>query len=254
MGNLPEKVLTETDSFPLSLDRVVDAVQDVNDNYKGLEVILAQPEEAMPLIKRAYGDTANEEDKLVYAHILGMHGDGTGAETLVRAVGAAEWDKGWNYTGMGQFGMSQSHLDSLIVALGRTKSENAINPILDKVQTLDSGSEFSHSRAVALALETLADPRAAKPLAELLRKPGIMGHAFTDIDKARSETPASATDTTTRNNSLRELFLARALYRCGDYEGFGEKILKEYARDLRGHYARHAAAVLEEKPTDSPKE
>jgi flavin-dependent dehydrogenase len=253
-GNLPEKVLTETDSFPLSLDRVVGAVQDVNDNYKGLEVILAQPEEAMPLIKRAYGDTANEEDKLVYAHILGMHGDGTGAETLVRAVGAAEWDKGWNYTGMGQFGMSQSHLDSLIVALGRTKSENAINPILDKVQTLDSGSEFSHSRAVALALETLADPRAAKPLAELLRKPGIMGHAFTDIDKARSETPASATDTTTRNNSLRELFLARALYRCGDYEGLGEKILKEYARDLRGHYARHAAAVLEEKPTGSPEE
>jgi hypothetical protein len=44
------------------------------------------------------------------------------------------------------------------------------------------------------------------------------------------------------------------LYRCGDHEGLGEKILKEYASDLRGHYARHAAAVLEEKPIDSPKE
>jgi len=148
---------------------------------------------------------------------------------------------------MGQFGMSQSHLDSLIVALGRTKSRSALKPILEKVQMLDSESEFSHCRAVALALEALADPAAAKPLAELLQKPGIMGHAFTDIDKARKETPPSATDTKTRNDSLRELFLARALYRCGDYEGLGEKILKDYARDLRGHYARHAAAVLKER-------
>ena len=28
----------------------------------------------------------------------------------------------------------------------------------------------------------------------------------------------------------------------------GEKILGEYAQDLRGHYARHALAILEEKP------
>ena len=51
--------------------------------------------------------------------------------------------------------------------------------------------------------------------------------------------------------SIRELILARAVYRCGDYEGIGEKTLKEYARDLRGHYARHAQAVLEERPAKS---
>jgi len=252
-GNLPEKVLTETDSFPLSLDRVIGAVEDVTDNYKSLEVILAEPEEAMPRVKRAYSEATDEKAKLIYAHILGMHGDATGSETLEKGVKDAEWDKGWNFTGMGQFGMSQSHLDSLIVALGRTKSESGLKPILEKVQTLDSGSEFSHCRSVALALEALADPAAAEPLAELLGKEGIMGHAFTDIEKARSETPANATDTKTRNNSLRELFLARALYRCGDYEGLGEKILKEYARDLRGHYARHAAAILKERQADSPK-
>jgi hypothetical protein len=54
-------------------------------------------------------------------------------------------------------------------------------------------------------------------------------------------------DTKTRNDSLRELILARALYRCGDYEGLGEKILKDYTRDLRAHYARHAGAVLQQK-------
>jgi len=45
----------------------------------------------------------------------------------------------------------------------------------------------------------------------------------------------------------RELVLARALYRCGDHQGVGETILRAYAADLRGHYARHAAAVLAEK-------
>jgi len=38
--------------------------------------------------------------------------------------------------------------------------------------------------------------------------------------------------------------VAAALYRCGDHERLGEKILRTYARDLRGHYATHAKAVL----------
>jgi hypothetical protein len=98
-----------------------------------------------------------------------------------------------------------------------------------------------------MALETLADRAAAKPLAQLLKKPGIMGHPFTEIKDARLRTPTSPTDTKTRNHSLRELILARALYRCGDCRGLGKKILKEYARDLRAHYARHAQAILKMK-------
>jgi len=148
---------------------------------------------------------------------------------------------------MGQYGMSLSELDSLIVALGRTRSEQALDPILEKVKQLDAGSEFSHCRAVAIALGTLGDTAAAKSLAEFLEKPGIRGHAFTNIDKARHQTPTGPEDTLTRNRSLRELVLARALYRCGDYEGTGRIILTEYARDLRGHYARHARTVLREK-------
>ena len=50
----------------------------------------------------------------------------------------------------------------------------------------------------------------------------------------------------TRRESLRELMLARALYRCGDYNGLGRKILETYTHDLRGHLARHAQAVLDE--------
>jgi hypothetical protein len=246
-GNLPKRVLTDEDSFPLPQEKIAEAVERVVNNYDGLEIILAQRQEAMPLLKEAYKNAQDEKSKLVYAHILGMLGDPAGGGTLAEAVSSRDWDKGWNYTGMGQFGMSLSELDSLIIALGWTKSKPALAPILDKLEQLDAESEFSHYRAVAMALESLGDAAAAGPLAQLLAKPGIRGHAFTDIDRARLETPDSPVDTTTRNKSLRELVLARALYRCGDYKGLGEEILKEYANDLRAHYARHAGALLQQK-------
>ncbi len=246
-GNLPERVLTDKDSFPLPKAKIAQAVERVVNDFDGLEVVLAQLQDAMPLLMRAYEAAETEKAKLAYAHILGMLGEPAGAGTLAEAVKSRDWDKGWNYTGMGQYGASLSELDSLIVALGRTRSEQALDPVLEKVKQLNARSEFSHCRAVAIALETLGDASAAQPLAELLKKPGITGHAFTDIDAARNLTPPGPEDTLTRNRSLRELILARALYRCGDYKDIGKKILNEYAYDLRGHYARHAIAVLKEK-------
>ncbi|MFC1635937.1 FAD-dependent oxidoreductase [Planctomycetota bacterium] len=246
-GNLPERILTDVDSFPLPEEKVKEAVARVANDFDGLEIILTQPETAVPLLKKAYKDSQIEKDRIAYAHILGMLGDSAGVGTLVRTVQSRNWDKGWNFTGMGQFGMSMSELDSLIVALGRTGDKKALKTILEKVEQLDAESEFSHSRAVAMALESLDDAAAAEPLARLLAKPGIRGHAFTEINRAMSETPDSPVDTTTRNKSLRELILARALYRCGDYNGIGETILNQYANDLRAHYARHANAVLKQR-------
>jgi len=243
-GNLPENVLTDGDSFPLLGHKIAEAVERVVNDFDGLEIILAQPDDAMPLLLRAYERVETQDGRIAYAHVLGMLGDPAGAETLAAAVRSRAWDKGWNYTGMGQFGPCMSELDSLIIALGRTGDERALEAILEKVDQLDAASEFSHCRAVAMALESLAKSAAARPLAQLLRKPGVQGHAFTDIRDARQRTPDDPVDTKTRNNSLRELILARALYRCGDYEGLGKKILNDYARDLRAHYARHAGAVL----------
>ncbi len=246
-GNLPERVLADKDSFPLPAEQVEQAVERIANNLDGLEIVLANREVAMPLLKKSYEHAQTDTSKLAYAHVLGMLGEPAGASTLVEAVRARQWDKGWNYTGMGQYGMSLSELDSLIVALGRTQSDKALEPILEKVSQINTDSEFSHCRAVAMALESLGNPAAAKPLAELLKKPGMTGHAFTNIEQARSNIPASDVDTQTRNRSLRELILARALFRCGDYRGLGEKILKEYERDLRAHYARHAYAVLRQQ-------
>jgi hypothetical protein len=246
-GNLPAEVLTQEDSFPLPKERVERAVRTLVNDFNGIEVVFTQPEQALPLLREAYATAGSDQAKLTYAHILGILGDPAGAGTLVEAVKAREWDKGWKYTGMGQYGPSMSVLDSLIIALGRTRRAEALEPILAKVRQLGPNDALSHHRAVAMALETLAHPSAAKPLAELLQKPGMTGHAYPDIDVATRHIPASGEDTTTRECSLRELILARALVRCGDQDGLGERILREYAQDLRGHYARHALAILKEK-------
>ena len=137
------------------------------------------------------------------------------------------------------------------MALGRTHDRRGVPVILEKLRLLSASDAFSHHRAVGLALETIADPSAAKPLAELLAKPGIMGNVHSTIEiSRRGNGPEDDTNAVEpRRESLRELLLARALYRCGDYEHLGEKILRQYVDDLRGHFSRHAQAVLKpDKP------
>jgi hypothetical protein len=247
-GILSAEVLGHEDSLPLPKERIERAVASLTNGFEGIEIVYARPEAALPLLRQAYESGISDEDKLTYAHILGIMGDGAGAETLAQAVRQRGWDEGWRYTGMGQYGMSMSPVDSLIVALGRTGRREALDPIIEKIAQLGPDHALSHHRAVAMAMEAQRDSSGAKALADLLRKDGMTGHAFTDIRTVAASIPASPVDTSTREVSLRELILARALYRCGDDDGLGERILRQYARDMRGHYARHAMAILNEKP------
>jgi len=266
IGCLPEQVLTDKDSLPMPRDKIAQAVaalgqpaaetkagasKDELARRQALAVVFAQPETALPLLEKAYAAASDADAKLTYANVLALFGSKAGADTLLEKVKTTtEFDKGWNYTGMGQFGRSVSALDQYIIALGRTHDPRALEAILEKAAMLDATKEYSHHRACAVALETLGDPRAAKPLADLLAKPGMTGYATTTVGEAgRIAGAGGGTETKPRNDSLRELVLARALYRCGDSGGIGRKILEQYAKDLRGHYARHAQAVLNSKGT-----
>jgi hypothetical protein len=245
VGNLPQSVLTDRDSYPLPAERIAQAVKELPSG-KGAAAIFADPARAIPLLKQALAE-AGAKDKLVYARVLAVLGDPAGADLLIDEVKrATAWDPGWNYRGMGQYGSAFSPLDVLLVALGRSGDRRALPALLEKLKMLSAETDFSHHRAVALALELLGDPAAAKPLAELLSQPGMSGHAQTSIDVAiQRETPGGVNAVQTRRQSLRELVLARALYRCGDYQGLGKRILQTYTDDLRGHLARHAQAVLD---------
>ncbi|HUT95116.1 MAG TPA: FAD-dependent oxidoreductase [Thermoguttaceae bacterium] len=260
IGNLPENVLTDEDSFPLAPEQVAAAVEIVKDRdpeateekirqrAQAAAALVAHPDQALPLLRKAYQAADDAEAKLIYAHYLAVLGDATGLPTLVAEVERAQdWDEGWDYRGMGQFGAALSRLDQLVVALGRTRDPRAIPAIVDKAKLLTVESDFSHHRAVGLALELIGDSRAASPLAELLTQQGMTGYVHDSIEEARrrDQEDPSTTGVKTRRDSLRELLLARALYRCGDYGGVGKQTLMNYTKDLRGHLARHAKAVLE---------
>ncbi|MGQ8337941.1 FAD-dependent oxidoreductase [Sunxiuqinia sp. A32] len=246
IGSLIPEVITYKDNFPPKLEQIQNAAKTVVNNLEGLEILLWNRESGITALKDHYHLSNNAEHKLVYARILGMFGEEDGSNELLKAVSELEeWDEGWNYRGMGQFGKSMSYIDSLIIALGNCKNPEAIPAIEKMAQKLTRDSYFSHFRAVAIALETIASEEGVKIIYDLLQIEGIQGHAMTDIQKALRITPANSTDTSTRNNSLRELILARALYKCGDFNGIGNQILLEYSKDLRGHYFRHASGVLQ---------
>ncbi len=256
MENVPERVLTDQDSYPLSDEAVAAAVRDFPTDRQNATVILAAPKRALPQLQQAF-DASKGPAREAYAQILGILGDNRGIENMIGTVRVAkDWDNGWNYRRWrrdadGTFrvidpGPSLSRLDRLILALGNTGDRRAVPAIVEKLRGLDADSDFSHHRAVALALEALADPAAAAPLAELLSKPGMSGHAHTSIEIAleRQSPGPNRNNVECRQNSLRELMLARALYRCGDNDRLGENTLRGYTQDLRGHLSRHAHALL----------
>jgi len=247
IGNLPENVLEDQDSYPLPNEKIAKAVESLKEG-RGASVITTHPDRAMPLVEAAY-TKAEGKDKLTYAKALAVLGNDAGLQTLMAEIQKTpEWDEGWNYRGMGQFGSALSPLDNMIVAMGRAASSKAIPIIVEKVKLLDAGVAFSHHRAVGLALELIGDESATEPLAELLSKPDMTGHVHTTVEIAKEKgAPGGTNSEQTRRESLRELMLARALYRCGDSDGLGEKILRNYTQDLRGHLSRHAKAVLEEE-------
>ena len=261
-GVVPESVLTAKDSLPLSDEAVAEAVKSLPDGYRGLAAVFAEPGRSLPLLRAAYDGCGGgrADERLVYAHVLALLGDGRGAADLAAKVRETPWDDGWNWRGMGQFGRSVSWLDSYIIALGRTRSPDGFDAVALRARELGPDDAYSHFRAVAMAFESMGDRRAAPMLKELLQKPGVGGHSFLfERDGApaikaydvytfsgpdgRSRGSNSAPDRE-RSACLRELALARALYRLGDADGMGEKTLRAYVEDPRRAYANHARMVL----------
>jgi hypothetical protein len=239
-GILPDEVLGWKDSWAISSGQLAEAVKSVGDAYRDVSVVLDHAQEALPLLRAAYAQAEAPAARLCYAHVLGMLGDPAGVETLVAAVQNPPKDEGelhWSE----RMGRRMSDTESYVVALGRTRDPRALRPLLELARGLDASSTFFRFRAVTLALEALRDPAAAPVLAELLQKPGVSGHAMTSVSAIAANGYGNGSE---RNLSLRELGIARALYRCGDHGGAAEKVLRQYALDLRGVYALHATALL----------
>ncbi|MBL7188851.1 MAG: FAD-dependent oxidoreductase [Phycisphaerae bacterium] len=253
IGNLPEGVLTDTDSFPLP-DRLVHAaVREYGDQTqlretrcKALAIILSHTDKAGSPLKRAFA-SATGEVRMAYAKLLGFMGEREVVPILVeRLEEINEWDAKIYQGSMAEYAHLPTPVDALILALGNTRDRRALPALLKKLDTLDPNVTLSHHRSLATALEQIGDPTAAEPLARLLNKPEMRGHAMTGLEPLGNHPQEKRR----RLGPLREIVLARALYRCGDWKGLGEEILNEYRQDIRGLFARHAGIVLsaEDRP------
>ncbi|AQQ71030.1 putative FAD-binding dehydrogenase [Limihaloglobus sulfuriphilus] len=246
IGALPRDIISQQDSFPLPQNAIKEAVNDVRDEYKRVELLISDPQRSIPLLRKAWNESKSNDNRLKYAHVLAMLGDDTGIDTLIEKVDNTAWDPGWNFTAGGQFGSTFSKLDNYIIAMGYSKNTKAIDAIIARAKTLDASSDFSHFCALARACSSFEDKKLAPLLYSLLQKEGIRGYALNDKSELDEFNSRYFGSKEIRNLNLREILLARSLYQCSDHKGLGEKVLKEYSADFRGHYAICANAVLNE--------
>ena len=245
-GALEPRALAAFDSPPLPRHVLESAASGPLSELVEIAALMTDPDEARPLLRQRLVEEADAGALRRIAKLLAALGDDAGADVLASFVAASPWDEGWNYTGMGQGGASESEIDSCIQCLAIARAGSARGAVLEKARQLPANCAFSHVRAVAAYAAAFRDPELGAAIADVLRADGISGHDFQSVAAEDEMTPPSSTDTSARNKSLIELCLARALYLCGDAgDGLAAKILGKYASDVRGYFARYAVATLE---------
>lgn len=255
-GNLPDSILAYDDSFPLSNKEVQQAVEDygkaTNPTEAGrpLAIILTHKKTALPLIVKAFRRSTGEI-KLQYAKVLGMCGNKESVQILLAELeNFTGWDEKIFQGYMADYAHLPTPVDAVILALGNSRDPSALPALISLVDQLDTTVTLSHHRSLALALEKLADPSAAEALAKLLKKPGMQGHTMLKFEDAMTDlendgrVPGGKAPLKKRTKALREIILARALYKCGDHNEIGKTILENYQNDMQGLLARHASHVL----------
>jgi len=244
-GILRPEIKGATDSFPLSDAEITEGLQKsvIDPNY--IDRVLTLPEEEyMQKFIEAYKSAEDDAAQAHFAFVLGIFGNASGFPVLKKEVDTCKWDQGWNYTGMGQFGESMSRLDARIIALGRCKKPEAIPVLKSKAAGLPKDAAFSHYRVLAEALETIGDMEAVPILERLLAKPGITGHHLHSTADRLTTATGNATETSFRNAALIELHLATSLHQLDSENEIANRILGNYAKDIRGLFAAHARRCL----------
>ena len=265
-GVAEKRVLRDTDSYPLSLHRLKEAVAQLKDlkleinqkrdsydvTYAALAAVMSDPGKSIPLLATAHANTRIPGEKLNYALILGVMGDATGVQTLLDEVEKnTTWGKGYNMSSARETANTFAEIDRLVMALGFTRSPKALPALVKKLNLLDAESPVSHVKAVGMALRMNRNPSLAGPLAELLAKPGMTGYAvpadYYRPHKQQSprEMPVRATMGPRIDEKFREVFVAALLFDCGDQNGKARAILEDYTRDVQGHFAAYARAALD---------
>ena len=192
VGNIATEVLTHTDSYPLPEEKITAAAASAGKDFQGVQVLLAQSEKALPLVRQAYAG-ATGETKLNYASILGLIGDASGLSTLLEALPDVKTRERISATQV-----------RAMAALGYAGDRRAV-PSLVKLL----GNWNCHVSA-AEALGRIGDPAAAEALSALIRR-------------------QRNSDRKDQTRNLRFVTIVWALWRCGDKDDIAKTELRSFA-------------------------
>jgi hypothetical protein len=213
---------------------------------------MSHPRRSVPLLAAAHGEAKGPSERLGYALILGVLGDEAGLQTLLEAVESrGTWGKGYDMSSKRETANTYAEVDRLVMALGFTGSPRARPALVGKLRLLDARSALSHVKAICMALRVNRDPSLAAPLAELLDKPGMTGHAtpagyyLPQKPQSPRQVPGRASTREGLNRKLREILVAALLLDCGDSAGKARAVLEAYTKDVHGHFAAYARAALD---------
>ena len=266
-GCLEERVLTDTDSFPLDEEAIKAAVKTLHaltidvhqkhehdDTLPALASVMGNAEQSIPYLKEAFENADDLKTRINFARILAVLGDPSGREVLLEAVNqASNWGAGWDFSNQREKANSFGKVDRLVIALGFLQTPEVQPTLIHKLELLQADSPLSHYKAGCLALRMNKHPLLAEPLAHLLNKPGVKGHtqplsyyaasggADQKLPQRHRVDPKGGPEL---NAKFKEVLVAALLFECGDHEGLGHEILESYTRDVNGHFAAYAHHML----------
>ena len=217
IGNLSASVLIEKDSYPISKKELTVALQTVLKDYDGVQTLMAQPADSLPLLRQAH-DQAGPEKRFTYAHILGIMGDAHGIDTLISEAKRRLQMKDFTLP------VKKGQMDpvvQLIWALGGTGDRRVV-PVLCEMAEATARNSGVRLRALVVSLGRLHDPAAASTLVGLVKSRNQSGDAL-------------------------ELMAACALSRCGDVDGLAKSTLEKFVRGANGPFSKLAWQVLSDR-------
>ena len=263
-GCLQERVLTDTDSFPVDEEAIKAAIKTLHkltidvhqkrehdDTLPALALVMGNPEQSIPYLKQAFQNADDLDTRINFARILAVLGDASGKEVLQKAVSETSgWGMGWDFSSQREKANSFGKVDRLVIALGFLQTQEVLPPLVQKLELLQADSPLSHYKAICLALRLNKHQLLAEPLAHLLNKPGVKGHTqplsyyAASGGKLQQRFRVNAQGGSDLNAKFKEVLVAALLYECGDYKGLAREILQGYTRDVNGHFAAYAHHIL----------
>ena len=250
-GSLDGSVLSDEDN-DVSDEALASAVTNLSTNqFAGIEKILERPADARPLLSAAYEVAEDDAHRLACAIALVLVGDNSRLDAVVSAAETADWSKGFDFRGLGNYGRQTAPVDYLIYTLARSGATDKVLPVLKtlaaKIVANDgSTAKLSHVRMVTSAVEALRSQELFDVFTNAVgRATSLTGWATNSVAAVPAHDVSgndNSTDDAERTRCIKELAVARTLSRFG--VASGTDILDAYRSDVRTIYSSYADLAL----------